>query len=68
MWDLKSAMESIKYNGGTSPLEGITRFVGTQQQVGDSQKVSQQGNGQQQGQLAGILSKILMSSGGMPIA
>lgn len=68
MIDLKSAMESIKYNGGTSPLEGITRFVGTQQQSGDSQQGSQQGNGQQQGQLAGILSKILMSSGGMPIA
>ena len=63
MIDLKSAMESIKYNGGTSPLEGITRFIGTQQQAGDSQ----QGSQQQQGQLAGILNKILMSSGGMPI-
>ena len=61
-------MESIKYNGGTSPLEGMTRFIGTQQQAGDSQQGSQQGNGQQQGQLAGILNKILMSSGGTPAA
>jgi hypothetical protein len=63
MIDLKSAMEAIKYNGGTSPLEGITRFVGTQQQAGNAQQES----GQRQGQLAGILSKILMS-GGTPVA
>ena len=68
MWDLSSALKSVQYNGGTSPLESVSRLVGNQQQAGNSQQGSQQGNGQQQGQLAGILGKILMSSGGTPVA
>lgn len=66
MWDLKSALDTIQYNGGTSPLESISRLAGNQQQgVAQGDQQNQQGG---QGKLAGILSKILMSSGGAPVA
>lgn len=67
MIDLKSMLETVKYNGGTSPLETATRITGNQQQATESGQGSQTQNGQQQGQLASILSKIFMS-GGTPVA
>jgi len=65
MWDLSSALKSVQYNGGTSPLESVSRLVGNQQQY---EQQDQQTGQPQQGKLAGILSKILMSSGGTPVA
>ena len=63
MWDLSSALKSVQYNGGTSPLESVSRLIGNQQQANGQQQNQQQG--QQQGQLASILTKILSSGGGM---
>ena len=63
MIDLKSALQSVQYNGGTSPMESLTRIIGTQQQnQSQGQDQNQQG---QQGQLAEILAKIMSSGGGM---
>jgi hypothetical protein len=60
MIDLKSALSSVQYNGG-NPVDSLQKLAGNQQQT----QTDQQNN---QGQLASILGKILMSSGGAPIA
>lgn len=60
MIDLKTALQSVQYNGG-NPVDSFQKISGNQQQA----TTDQQNN---QGQLASILGKILMSSVGAPVA